>query len=101
MLGQQWIDGWSGLEGASPKPRGFLRSAQSSPGHPIHQGTTDRPLVQSLATIDTNGNRVSRVSDALGDDSSKSTPWLPFWIFFLLDSVKHNVQNAPSWIFPK
>jgi hypothetical protein len=33
----QWIDGWPGLEGGSPKPRGFLRSAQSSPGHPIHQ----------------------------------------------------------------
>ena len=32
---QQWIDGWPGLEGGSPKPRGFLRSAQSSPGHPI------------------------------------------------------------------
>jgi len=27
-------DGWPGLEGDSPKPRGFLRSAQSSPGHP-------------------------------------------------------------------
>ena len=27
--------GWLGLEGDSPKPRGFLRSAQSSPGHPI------------------------------------------------------------------
>ena len=34
VLCQQWIDGWPGLEGASPKPRGFLRSAQSSPGHP-------------------------------------------------------------------
>ncbi len=40
-LCQQWIDGWPGLEGTSPKPRGFLRFAQSSPGHPIHQGTTD------------------------------------------------------------
>ncbi len=33
VLCRQWIDGWPGLEGASPKPRGFLRSAQSSPGH--------------------------------------------------------------------
>ena len=32
--------------GASPKPRGFLRSAQSSPGHPIEQGTTDRATEQ-------------------------------------------------------
>ena len=39
-----WIDGWPGLEGGSPKPRGFLRSAQSSPGQPIHQGTTDQAL---------------------------------------------------------
>ena len=29
------IPGWPGLEGDSPKPRGFLRSAQSSPGHPF------------------------------------------------------------------
>ena len=36
-----WIDGWPGLEGGSPKPRGFLRSAQSSPGHPIPQRTAD------------------------------------------------------------
>ena len=47
VLCQQWIDGWSGLEGVSPKPRGFLRSAQSSPGHPIHQSMTDRALVSS------------------------------------------------------
>ena len=26
--------GWPELEDASPKPRGFLRYAQSSPGHP-------------------------------------------------------------------
>jgi hypothetical protein len=31
------IDGWPGLEGGSPKPRGFLHSAQSSPGHQIQQ----------------------------------------------------------------
>jgi hypothetical protein len=35
------FSGWPGLEGGSPKPRGFLRSAQSSPGHPFHQSTTD------------------------------------------------------------
>ena len=33
-LCQPWFDAWPGLEGDSPKPRGFLRSAQSSPGHP-------------------------------------------------------------------
>ena len=38
------IEGWPGLEGASPKPRGFLRSAQSSPGHPIHQCKCARAL---------------------------------------------------------
>ena len=37
----KWIDGWPGLEGLSPKPRGFLRFAQSSPGHPIHQSKRD------------------------------------------------------------
>ncbi len=52
MLGQQWIDGWPGLEGTSPKPRGFLRSAQSSPGHPLHQGKTDRALKhKSMRTL--------------------------------------------------
>ena len=30
--------GWPGLEGTSPKPRGFLHFAQSSPGHPIMSG---------------------------------------------------------------
>ena len=38
------------MEGTSPKPRGFLRSAQSSPGHPIHQSTTDRVPVVSPPT---------------------------------------------------
>ena len=28
--------GWLGLEGASPKPRGIVRSAQSTHGHPIN-----------------------------------------------------------------
>ncbi len=41
----KWIDGWPELEGASPKPRGFLRSAQSSPGHPTLQSKSDRSLV--------------------------------------------------------
>ena len=36
----QWIDGWLGLDGGSPKPRGFLRSAQSSPGHPTEKATS-------------------------------------------------------------
>ena len=45
VLRQRWIDGWPGLEGASPKPRGFLRSAQSSPGHPIHQRKSGSALV--------------------------------------------------------
>ena len=35
------------MEGASPKPLGFLRSAQPSPGHPIHQSKRDRALVCS------------------------------------------------------
>ena len=42
---EQWIDGCPGLEGGSPKPRGFLRSAQSSPGHLIHQCTADEAFV--------------------------------------------------------
>ncbi len=45
VLCDKWIDGWPGLEGASPKPRGFLRSAQSSPGHPIYQSKSDRGQV--------------------------------------------------------
>jgi len=35
------IDGWPGLESDSSKPRGFLRSAQSNPGHPIHRSSSD------------------------------------------------------------
>ncbi len=46
-----WIDGWPGLEGASPKPRGFLRSAQASPGHPIHQSKSDRALVPQFTVV--------------------------------------------------
>ena len=42
---QQWIDGWPGMEGGSSKPRGFLRSAQSSPGHPVHLCMADEALV--------------------------------------------------------
>lgn len=34
-FGAKSIDGWPGLEGPDPKPRGLLRSAQSSPGDPI------------------------------------------------------------------
>ena len=34
VLCEIFVFGWPGLEGDSPKPRGFLRSAQSSPGHP-------------------------------------------------------------------
>ena len=41
----KWIDGGPELEGASPKLRGFLRSAQSSPGHPTLQSTSDSRLV--------------------------------------------------------
>ena len=41
----KWIDGGPELEGASPKPRGYLRSAQSSPGHPTLQSTSDSRLV--------------------------------------------------------
>ena len=29
---QQWIDGWPGLVGTSPKPRGFPRSAHTPRG---------------------------------------------------------------------
>ena len=35
--------GWPGLEGDSPKPRGFLRSAQSSPGHPFRRFSASFP----------------------------------------------------------
>ena len=42
MRCHSWIDGWPGLEGARPKPRGFLRSAQSSPGHPIDRSKSNR-----------------------------------------------------------
>ena len=52
VLCQQSIDAWPGLEGTSPKPRGFLRSAQSSPGHPIHQSTIDHVPVVSPPTAD-------------------------------------------------
>lgn len=45
MLCQRWFDGWPGVEGFSLKPRVFLRSAQSSPGHPFHQRKMDRALV--------------------------------------------------------
>ena len=48
MLCHWWYEGWPGLEGVSPKPRGFLRSAQSSPGHPIHQSTMGSALVTAI-----------------------------------------------------
>ena len=35
VAGFERATGWPGLEGDSPKPRGFFRSAQSCPGHPI------------------------------------------------------------------
>ena len=38
---QTRIDGWPGLESDSSNPRGFLRSAQSSPGHPVDQCRVD------------------------------------------------------------
>ena len=34
------LGGWPGLESDSSKPRGFLRSAQSSPGHPAVPAAT-------------------------------------------------------------
>ena len=42
VLCQILIFGWPGLEGDSPKPRGFLRSAQSSPGHPTRNPCFDK-----------------------------------------------------------
>jgi hypothetical protein len=49
LLCQLWTDRWSGEGGHSPKSREFFRSAQSSRGHRIHQGTPDRALQQRLA----------------------------------------------------
>jgi hypothetical protein len=39
--GQKSIDGWPGLEDAGPKPRDFIRSTQSSPGHPFNTPNID------------------------------------------------------------
>gem|GEM_PF-5414292 len=39
VLCHSYIDGWPGLESDSSKPRGFLRSAQSNPGHPINHSS--------------------------------------------------------------
>ena len=50
MLCRSWTNGWPGLEGASPKPRGFLRSAQSSPGHPIDRSKSARAPGRSCLT---------------------------------------------------
>ena len=36
------------MEGDSPKPRGFLRSAQSSPGHPTRKPCFDKALALHL-----------------------------------------------------
>ena len=60
---QQCIEGWPGLEGASPKPRGFLRSAQSSPGHPIHQETIDRGPGGVQLLLADHGAELSRLAE--------------------------------------
>ncbi|HQX49047.1 MAG TPA: hypothetical protein PLR25_04035 [Planctomycetaceae bacterium] len=44
VLGRECVDGWPGLESDSSKPRSFLRSAQSNPGHPIHHSSCERAL---------------------------------------------------------
>ena len=44
VLCHTWIDGWPGFESFRSKPKDFLRSAQSSPGHPIPQPSIDRAL---------------------------------------------------------
>jgi len=46
VLCHECNDGWPGLESDSSKPRGFLRSAQSSPGHPIPHSNRDRALAE-------------------------------------------------------
>ncbi len=74
VLCHQWIDGWPGLEGASPKPRGFLRSAQSSPGHPIHHSKSARALAtrvvfclrSSYRRLASNGTSIRFVVPPLG-----------------------------------
>ena len=50
VLCQILIFGWPGLEGNSPKPRGFLRSARSSPGHPTRNSCFDKALVSAIAS---------------------------------------------------
>ncbi|HQX51756.1 MAG TPA: hypothetical protein PLR25_17685 [Planctomycetaceae bacterium] len=51
VLCHSCIDGWPGLESDSSKPRGFLRSAQSNPGHPIDHFKGDRALVSSVQSV--------------------------------------------------
>ena len=48
MARQDLIFGWPGLEGAGSKPRGFLRVAQSSPGHPTPILSSDGALADFL-----------------------------------------------------
>ncbi len=43
-----FIVGWLGLETARSNPRGFLRSAQSNPGHPIHHSRCHTALVAAV-----------------------------------------------------
>ncbi len=55
VLCEIFVFGWPGLEGDSPKPRGFLRSAQSSPGHPTRNlysdKMTDTPEITATFSI--------------------------------------------------
>ena len=51
VLCQILIFGWPGLEGDSPKPRGFLRSAQSSPGHQTCNPCFDKAVAALLDRI--------------------------------------------------
>ena len=48
VLSQSLHLGWPGLEGASPKPRGFLHFVQSSPGHPIPVRSIDEALAAGV-----------------------------------------------------
>ena len=50
-LCQVLIFGWPGLEGDSPKPRGFHRSAQSSPGPPTRKPCFDKTLASRAQPV--------------------------------------------------
>ena len=54
------------MDGASSKPRGFLRSAQSSPGHPINQGTihTSHPGNAQVPSLQIDGHLLDLPGEA-------------------------------------